>query len=77
MQAGSAIGSSIKLFERTSEILNRFSLLYRGATVPLLLEDATDYERAINLLAAAENTSRKSLDQPSRCVSLEATPESL
>jgi AbiU2 len=42
-----------ELFERTSEILNRFSLLHRGATVPLLLEDAKDYERAIDLLAAA------------------------
>jgi hypothetical protein len=40
-----------ELFDRTEEILNKFSLLYDGKAVPLHLEGANDYEQAINILA--------------------------
>lgn len=41
------------LFERTGEILNAFSRLYRGATVPLRVEGVTDYDQVFDLIAHA------------------------
>jgi hypothetical protein len=46
-------GEIEKLFEQTGAILNKFSLLYRGASVVLELEGAKDYERALDLIASA------------------------
>ena len=46
------------LFEQTGLILNKFSLLYRGASVPLDLEEAKDYKRALDLIAAAMQNPR-------------------
>lgn len=43
-----------ELFKTTSRILNRFSLLHRGAEFPLVLKDCTDYERVINILAKSK-----------------------
>jgi hypothetical protein len=40
------------LFEQTGAILNKFSLLYRGASVALDLEGAKDYEQAFALIAS-------------------------
>ena len=40
-----------ELFDRTEEILNKFSLMYHGKAVPLHLEGCNDYEQAIELLA--------------------------
>lgn len=42
-----------RVFEETGVILNRFSLLYRGERVVLDLEDAKDYEQALDLIASA------------------------
>ncbi len=41
------------LFDQIGAVLNKFSLLYRGAAVPLELEGAKDYEQALNHLAEA------------------------
>ena len=41
------------MFYEIGAILNKFSLLYRGASVPLDLEGAKDYEQALDLLADA------------------------
>ena len=52
VSAGKATYRQIyELFDRTEEILNRFSLLYHGKAVPLYLEGCNDYEQAIELLA--------------------------
>ncbi|GAC1684700.1 MAG: hypothetical protein PVS2B2_23680 [Candidatus Acidiferrum sp.] len=42
-----------KLFEQTGLILNKFSLLYRGASVVLDLKGVKDYEHALGLIAKA------------------------
>ena len=47
-----------ELFERTEEMLNKFSLLYYGKAVPLYLEGCNDYEQAIELLATSGSTPR-------------------
>jgi len=42
-----------KLFEQTGLILNKFSLLYRGASVVLDIKGVKDYEQALDLIAKA------------------------
>lgn len=46
------------LFAQTGAILNKFSLLYRGNSVPLDLAGAKDYEQVIDLLAGSAASPR-------------------
>jgi len=43
-----------RLFEQTGLILNKFSLLHRGAPVVLDLKNVKDYEQVLNLIANAK-----------------------
>ncbi len=57
IKAGMVSYSEIeRLFEQTGVILNKFCLLYRGVPVVLDLEDAKDYEQALDLIASAIRT---------------------
>jgi len=54
MQAGRISYGDIQgLFNQVEVVLNRFSVLYRGVSVPLELEEAKTYEQALDLIAEA------------------------
>jgi hypothetical protein len=51
-----------RLFEQTGLVLNKFSLLYRGASVVLDLKDVKDFEQVLNLIAEAKRETASSRD---------------